>query len=378
MIRGDRALLWIVALLMVIGLICVYSAGSFHAFVKYGDVNHFLTHQAMRVLVGVGAFVLCLRLNLRVLERWAPAILAIACVMLLVVIAMGHMSNGATRWLRVGFLSLQPTDLARLSMVVFLAWWLKHRPIEERGFWKGMGLPMLFVLVVAALILKQPNLSSAGLLLLTSIGILVLAGAPWRYLAIPGGIVVAVASAALALHPYMMKRVNTFLGFILRGELDKQGAGYQLDQSLIAIGSGGLIGRGPGGSLQKFNFLPEAHTDFIFSITAEEWGLVGATVLFVLLALLVWRGLRIAARAKDPFHALLAGGITIQIGMYAVANLAVATGLAPTTGLPLPFISYGGSALMVNAAAIGLLYRVSTLNDEADALTRQRWSREAR
>ena len=378
MIRGDRALLVIVAMLTSIGLVCVYSAGSFHAFVKYGDANHFLIRQFMRVLVGVGAFLLCLKLNLRTLERFAPALLAVASALLVVVFVMGHMSNGATRWLRMGVLSLQPTDLARLAMVVFLAWWLKRNPIEERGFWKGMGLPMVFVLVVAGLILKQPNLSSAGLLLLTSIGILVLAGAPWRYLAIPGGIIASVAAVAVALHPYMQKRVDTFLGFILRGELDKQGAGYQLDQSLIAIGSGGLLGRGPGGSLQKFNFLPEAHTDFIFSITAEEFGLIGVTVLFVLLALLLWRGLRIAARASDPFHALLAGGITIQLGMYAIANLAVATGLAPTTGLPLPFISYGGSALMVNAAAIGLLYRISTLNDEADALTRQRWSREAR
>jgi cell division protein FtsW len=154
---------------------------------------------------------------------------------------------------------------------------------------------------------------------------------------------------------------------------DARGAGWQLDQSLIAIGSGGWLGRGLGGGLQKYQFLPEAHTDFIFSIVGEETGFLGATLLIGLIALLLWRGMRAAARSSDPFAHLLAGGLTLQIGLYALANLCVATVLAPTTGLPLPFVSYGGSALLVNMAAVGLLYRVSAENDEREALTRQRW-----
>jgi len=163
---------------------------------------------------------------------------------------------------------------------------------------------------------------------------------------------------------------------VMGGDVDARGSGWQLDQSLIAIGSGGWVGRGIGGGLQKYLFLPEAHTDFIFSILAEELGFAGSTLLLVLFGLLVWRGMRVAARAAEPFATLLAAGLTLQIGLYALVNLAVATGLAPTTGLPLPFISYGGSALLANLAAAGLLYRISALNNLDEALARERWSRE--
>jgi cell division protein FtsW len=361
--------------LTAVGLVMVYSAGSFHAFVRYGDSNHFLRQQLVRTVLGVAALFACSRLSLRRLESLAPWLLGAACLLLAMVVAIGHMSNGATRWLRVGFMSVQPTDLGRLAAVVFLAWWLKRRPIAELGFWRGMLPPLLMLALVAGLILKQPNLSSAGLLLLTGFVMLFLAGAPLRFLGAPLAAGAAIVALALATHPYMMTRMRTFIGFALGGQFDHRGSGWQLDQSLIAIGSGGVLGRGLGGGMQKFLYLPEAHTDFIFSILAEELGLIGVTLLFVLLGLLVWRGLRAAARSSEPFACLLAGGLSVQIGLYAVANLAVATGFAPTTGLPLPFISYGGSALMVNLAAVGLLYRVSALNGDEDALVKQRWSR---
>ena len=178
---------------------------------------------------------------------------------------------------------------------------------------------------------------------------------------------------ALITHPYQMKRVASFAAMLMNGALDPRGSGWQLDQSLIAIGSGGWFGRGLGGGHQKYLFLPEAHTDFIFSILAEELGFLGATALLVLLALYLWRAMRAAARASDPFAYLLAGGLALQIGLYALVNLAVATGLAPTTGLPLPFVSYGGSALMANLAAAGVLYRVSATVGEREALARQRF-----
>jgi len=375
--RGDRWLVGLALLLTAVGLVMVYSAGSFHAFVRYGDTNYFLRQQLVRTAMGVAVLFACTRISLRRLELLAPWLLAGACVLLALVVAVGHMSNGATRWLRLGFLSLQPTDLGRFAAVVFLAWWLKRRPVAELGFWRGMVPPLLVLGLVAVLILKQPNLSSAALLLATGFLMLFLSGAPIRYLAAPLAGGAAIVAVALATHPYMMTRVKTFVGFVLGGTLDHRGAGWQLDQSLIAIGSGGLLGRGLGGGLQKLLYLPEAHTDFIFSIVAEELGLWGVTLLLVAIGLFLWRGLRAAARASEPFACLLAGGLTLQIGCYALANLAVATGLAPTTGLPLPFVSYGGSALLVNLAAAGLLYRVSTLNGDEDALARQRWSREA-
>jgi cell division protein FtsW len=375
--RGDRWLVGLALLLTAVGLVMVYSAGSFHAFVRYGDTNYFLRQQLVRTVMGVLVLFACTRVSLRRLELLAPWLLAGACALLAMVVVVGHMSNGATRWLRLGFLSLQPTDLGRFAAVVFLAWWLKRRPVAELGFWRGMVPPLVVLGVVALLILKQPNLSSAALLLGTGFLMLFLSGAPLRYLAAPLAAGVAIVGVALATHPYMMTRVHTFVGFVFGGTLDHRGAGWQLDQSLIAIGSGGVFGRGLGGGLQKLLYLPEAHTDFIFSIVAEELGLWGVTLLLAAIGLFLWRGLRAAARASEPFACLLAGGLSIQIGCYAVANLAVATGLAPTTGLPLPFVSYGGSALLVNLAAAGLLYRVSTLNGEEDALARQRWSREA-
>lgn len=372
--RGDRWLIVLAALLTCVGLVMVYSAGSFMAFMKYGDRDYFLRQQLIRTALGALVFFACTRLDLRLLERLAPWFFAVATGLLGLVVVMGHMSNGATRWLRFGFASLQPTDIGRLAAVVFLAWYLKRRPIETHGFWKGLVPPLVFVALLAGLILKQPNLSSAGLLVATGFVMLFLAGARVRHLLIPIGAGAAAVALALATHPYMMTRVRTFLGFVTGGELDTRGTGYQLNQSLIAIGSGGLFGRGLGGGMQKLEFLPEAHTDFIFSIIAEELGLLGVTALFLMFALFLWRGLRVAARATDPFTSLLAGGLTAQIGLYALANLAVATGLAPTTGLPLPFVSYGGSALLVNLAAAGLLFRISVANGDAEAVTRQRWS----
>jgi cell division protein FtsW len=376
--RGDRWLLALALVLTTAGLVMVYSSGSFYAFVHYHDENYFLRQQLIRTVLGVGVLFGCARfVNLRKLESWAPTLLGITAVLLVFVVVMGHMSKGATRWLRVGFMSLQPTDLARLATVLFLAWWLKRRPVGELGFWRGLMPPLLVTGCVAGLILKQPNLSSAGLLIMTGFMMLFLSGAPIRYLLAPVGAGIGFVALALATHPYQMGRMTTFLAFLFNGQVDAREAGWQLNQSLIAIGSGGLFGRGLGAGMQKLLFLPEAHTDFIFSIIAEELGLLGSTALLVVLGLFLWRGMRVAARCSEPFTALVAGGLTVQIGLYALANLAVATGLAPTTGLPLPFVSYGGSALLVNLAAVGILYRISALNGETEALTRQKWSREA-
>jgi cell division protein FtsW len=374
--RGDRWLLVLPLVLTALGVVMVYSSSAILGITRYQDPNYFFTRQLVRAGLGIVALLVFARLDLRRLESWAPGILIVALALLLVVAGLGHMVKGATRWLRLGFLSLQPTDVGRFAAVLFLAWWLKRRPPAEYGLVRGVLPPLGVVAVLAGLILIQPNLSSAALLGLTGFGMIFLAGAPIASLAIPVGAGLAVGVVMLKTHPYEMVRVTTFLRFVITGELDTRGAGWQLDQSLIAIGSGGWLGRGLGSGLQKYLFLPEAHTDFIFSILAEELGFLGATMLFAAFGLLLWRGMRTAARAKDPFRFLLAGGLTLQIGLYALVNLAVATGLAPTTGLPLPFVSYGGSALLANLAAAGLLFRISAANESREALVRQRWSRE--
>ncbi len=376
--RGDRWLILVPLALTALGVVMVYSSSAILGITRFQDPNYFLSKQLFRALLGVAVLFAASRIDLRRLEAFAPLLLAIAAGLLVLVVLSGHMSNGATRWLRFGFLTLQPTDVGRLTAVVFLAWWLKRRPPAEHGFARGLLPPIVIVGTLAGLILLQPNLSSAALLGLTGFAMVFLSGARLGYLAVPVVAGAAAIAVALETHPYMMGRLESFLRFALTGELESRGAGWQLDQSLIAIGSGGWFGRGLGGGLQKYLFLPEAHTDFIFSILAEELGFLGATLLLVLITLLAWRGMRVTARATDPFHGLLAGGLTLQIGLYALANLAVATGLAPTTGLPLPFVSYGGSALLANLAAAGLLYRISVINGQRDALARERWSREGR
>ena len=372
--RGDRWLLVLPLVLTAIGLIMVFSASSMLGIQRYHDPNHYLFQQLIRVALGLVAMVLCTRIDLRRLEAMAPWLLGISIPMLLIVAVAGHVSNGAARWIRMGTVTFQPTDLARLGTVVFLAWWLKRRPPGDLGFRRGVLPPLGVAVLMAGLILAQPNLSSAGLLAFTCFMMVFLAGARVLHLAAPLGAGAVAVAGALLTHPYQMERVKTFMGFLSGGEVNEQGSGYQLTQSLIAIGSGGWAGRGLGQGLQKNLYLPEPHTDFIFSVLAEELGLIGVTVLLILFAWLIWRGLRATARARDEFAHLLAGGLTLQIGLYAAVNLAVATGLAPTTGLPLPFVSYGGSALLANLAAAGLLYRVSSVNDVRESLERSRWS----
>jgi cell division protein FtsW len=375
--RGDRALLLLPLALTAVGVVMVYSSSAILGITRFQDPDYFFFRQLLRALLGVMTMVACTRLRLRLLEALAPWLLAGAAALLAAVVVAGHVSNGAARWLKLGLFTMQPTDLARLAVVVFVAWWLKRNPPGELGFWKGAGPALLVVGGFSGLILLQPNLSSAALLGIGGLTVIFLAGARPLHLLLPVGGGVAAAVVALATHPYQMKRVASFTSFLFHGTVDSKGAGWQLDQSLIAIGSGGWFGRGLGGGLQKYLFLPEAHTDFIFSILGEELGFLGGTLLLALLGLYLWRCLRASARATDPFAALLAAGLTVQIGLYAVVNLAVATGLAPTTGLPLPFVSYGGSALLANLAAAGLLYRISAGNDEREALAKQRWSQRA-
>jgi cell division protein FtsW len=374
--RGDRWLVVLPLMLTAIGLVMVYSSSAILGITRYQDPDYFFMKQLQRVVLGIVVFALVAwKADLKLLERRAGALLAIAVCLLVAVIVVGQVSNGAKRWLIGGM--VQPTDVARLALVIFLAAWLKRRPPGELGFVRGLLPPLGIAGAIAGLILLQPNLSSASLVGATAFAMLFLARTPLLHLGAPVAAGAAAAAVAIALHPYMMKRVETFGRFLSTGDLNRMGSGYQLDQSLIAIGSGGWLGRGLGAGLQKYNFLPEAHTDFIYSILAEELGFLGSTLLIVLFVLLVWRGLRVAAQAQEPFHALLAGGITVQLALYALANLSVATGLAPTTGLPLPFVSYGGSALLVNLAAAGLLYRISVVNGAGPASTRRRWEAES-
>jgi cell division protein FtsW len=300
---------------------------------------------------------LALRTDYRRLEKFVLPFLGLSVLLLVLVLlpGLGVSVNGSRRWLRLGPLSFQPAELAKLALVVYLAAFLARKRDELGEFWRGMVPPLAVGGTLAALVLAQPDLGSCLTLLVLTVGLLFLAGAPTRSLALLVGPALSLAALAVWLAPYRMRRVFAFLD----PWQDPRGSGFQIIQSWLALGGGGLTGRGIGESKQKLFYLPEAHTDFIFAVLGEELGFLGAAAVVVLFAVLVWRGLRIGIRAADPFGAYLALGITVLVATQTLVNLGVVTGMLPTKGLPLPFLSFGGSALLMTMLATGMLLNIS-------------------
>ena len=350
----DPWLFFTAAFLVLAGLFMVGSAAQYEAVRDSGGPAH-LMKQAVHIAVGgiaflIGLFVPYTRWN----QRWiALSAVGVSAVLLLVVLAMPPIA-GVHRWIRVGPASFQVSELAKLSVVMFLAVVLSRR--DHRLDEPPVVVSCLSVIgALAFLIYIEPDLGSACVLALIAGLMLYAAGLNWK--AVTGLVAAGAGAFALAvmISPYKLERIKTFLD----PEADTQGSGFQLMQSLIAVGSGGLTGVGPGQGQQKAFFLPEAHTDFIFSVIGEELGLVGTGVLLGAFMLLYWRGLRTALRAPDRFGFYLAFGITHLLVIQALMNMGVCLGLLPTTGLPLPLISYGGSSALMSMAALGLLLNVS-------------------
>ncbi len=356
-LRPDMWLFGTVVLLLSTGVVMVYSASAIVAADRFQDPSLFLRKQLFWALLGSAGLLAALRFDYRRLEalRWPILGVAGALLVLVLVPPVAQPINGTHRWLRLGPVSFQPAELAKLALVIFLAAWLARRGDQVEDFRRGL-LPALAVAGgFAVLVLAQPDLGNCLALILVTFALLFLAGGPVRHL---GGILAAglpLLAVAIWLAPYRMRRITTFLD----PWSDPRGSGFQIIQSWLALGSGGLLGRGIGESRQKLFYLPEAHTDFIFAVVGEEMGFVGAAALIGLFAVLVWRGLRIGLRAPDPFGAYLALGITLLIATQTLINLGVVTGLLPTKGLPLPFISSGGSALLVTMLGTGVLLNIS-------------------
>lgn len=365
--RPDRLLVWLPLALTAAGLVLVYSASSILGLTQHGDDFYYVVRQAMRAVLGVAAMVWLARVDYRRLGR-ISVLLFVATLGLLALMAVlggGDEVRGARRWIRFLGFGFQPGELARLFTILFLAWFVARRGDEVRSLWRGY-LPSLAVLGLACtLVALQPNLSSAAVLFLAGWTVLAFAGTRWTHLAGTAALGGVGFLAMIQHFDYQRERLVHHLQFLFTGKLDTLGSGWQLDQSLIALGSGGLFGRGFGRGLQKFLFLPDPHTDFILAIAGEEGGLLVTAAILFAYVLLLWRGYRTALRATDAFGSLLAAGITTQIGLYAFVNMGVATGLLPTTGLPLPFLSFGGSALVVNLAAMGILLNISRQTEEA-------------
>ena len=356
-LRPDTWLFGGAVVLLSVGVVMVYSASAIVAAERFHDPYFFLKKQVFWALLGALALWLALRLDYRRLEGLVVPLLLVAGVLLVLVLVppLGQAINGTRRWIRLGPVSFQPAELAKLALVVYLAAFLARRRDALGDFRRGLLPPLAVAGVLAALVLAQPDLGSCLTLVALTFALLFLAGGRVRHLALVLAPALPLLAVAVWAAPYRIRRVTTFLD----PWSDPRGSGFQIIQSWLAFGNGGLLGQGIGGSQQKLFYLPEAHTDFIFAIVGEELGLVGALAIVGLFVVLAWRGLRIGLRAPEPFGAYLALGITLLIATQAIVNLGVVTGLLPTKGLPLPFISFGGSALLVTMLATGVLLNIS-------------------
>jgi cell division protein FtsW len=353
----DAWLFGVAVVLLSIGVVMVYSASAIVAADRFHDPYFFLKKQLFWALLGAGCLWLMLRLDYRRLERWVLPLLVVAGALLVLVLIppIGQAINGTRRWIRLGPVSFQPAELAKLALVVYLAAFLARKRDALGDFRQGLLPPLAVAGAMAALVLAQPDLGNCLTLLALTFALLFLGGGRPGHL----GLVLTPALPLLALAiwaaPYRLRRITAFVD----PWSDPRGSGFQIIQSWLALGNGGILGQGIGGSKQKLFYLPESHTDFIFAILGEELGFVGAATIVGLFVVLVWRGLRIGLRAPEPFGAYLALGITVLIATQTLVNLGVVTGTLPTKGLPLPFLSFGGSALLVTMLSTGVLLNIS-------------------
>lgn len=350
----DRVLFVTVMLLLGLGLVMVYSASALNVELEGGAVHPFLK-QVLAAILGLVVMGVAMHMDLNQLaQRWVIYAIVIGTAVLLLATLQSGMRNDTHRWLYVGGLSIQTAELAKLALVGFLAYQIDRKRDRING--TSLLVPCgLLILLFAVLILLQPDFGTAGILVATAGLMLFLAGLAWRYIAAVALVSLPAVWILIMSVPYRRQRVLTFL----TPEADPLGSGFQVMQSLIAVGSGGVVGRGLGQSVQKLHFLPYAESDFIFSILSEELGLIGALAVVCLFAVFLWRGVRAGLHAPDTFGRFLAWGLTGMIVIQAAMNIGVVLALIPATGAPLPLMSNGGSSLVTTLTACGLVLNVS-------------------
>lgn len=377
----DWPLLFVLVSIALLGAVMIFSASMPFAEKNYGDAFHFINRQLVFLSAGIGLGIFLFRFSLDDWERYAPYLLGIALLMLLLVLVpgVGKSVNGSRRWIDLGIVSVQVSEAVKLAVIVYLASYLVRQGEKVQSQFGAFIRPLLLISFAGVLLLLEPDFGATVVIILTAMGMLFVGGAQFRqFVAL---IVFFGIAAALAvwLSPYRMRRMTSFLN----PWADPYNDGFQLSQSLIAIGSGSLNGVGLGSSVQKLFYLPESHTDFLFAVYAEETGLVGVVFLVVLFSFVVWRCLMIASRAVNVgnrFAGYVALGIGIWIGLQAFINMGVNMGILPTKGITLPLMSYGGSSLVVMCLTISLLFRVDheTRVLETRSLTRGKKSSVAR
>jgi cell division protein FtsW len=340
--------------LVAFGLVMVFSATSASAALGEGDPMRFLVKQGAYAVAGLVLVATLSRVDYHALRLLAPTLLVAALALCVAVLVVAPPVNGARRWFLLGPASFQPSEFAKLAVCVWVCAHLARRP-PPRTLGELLKPIGFVVLTFGGLILLQPDLGTTVALCVMVAGVLLVSGVPTRVLAVAGTLATIAGIAAIWLEPYRRARVFSFLD----PTQDPQGAGYQTLQAIIGIGSGGLAGTGLGEGVQKINFLPEAHTDMIYAVVGEELGLLGSAAVIGAFAAFAWAGFRVALACRDPFGKRLAAGITTLVCGQAAVNLAAVLGIAPLTGIPLPFVSYGGSSLVVLLAAVGVLLNIA-------------------
>lgn len=352
----DKVLFAITIALVMFGLVMIYSASAVLAMEKYGTPFYYAIRQGAWCLISIVGMIVAMNIHYR---KWNNRILIYSGIAISVLLLIGVLFTPAIanvhRWFRLGPVSIQPAELAKMPLIIFLAYHLARRQGQIESF-KLTILPALAVCgQLALLIILEPDLGTAIMFLGITIGLLFLAGMPLRYF-IGSAMVCLPAFYFLVMNvAYRRERVLSYIN----PEADAQDSGFQIIQSLIAVGTGGISGRGLANGIQKLFYLPEPHTDFIYAIVGEELGLIGAAGLVLAFGIFLWRALRVAWKAPDPFAQFLAAGVTIMIVLQALINISVVIGLLPTKGLPLPFVSAGGSSLLVNMIGVGILLNIS-------------------
>jgi cell division protein FtsW len=374
-VRFDPILLGAVMALVALGLVMVYSSSAIAAQDKLGDGLYFLKRQAVACAVGLVAMCGAMAVGYRRLARWAYPLLllSIALLVLVLVPGIGSSVGGARRWIHLPGFSLQPAEIAKIAWVIYLSFSLAKKREKVATFSVGLLPHVAIAGVLVLLCMGQPDFGSSVALLFMLFALLFAAGAKLSYLV--GSILLAIPIGyhAIASSPYRMKRILAFMD----PWAHRNDVGYQVAESLMSIGSGGVHGLGLGDGRQKLFFLPEAHTDFIFSIIGEELGFLGVALVVALFGIVIWRGIRASLAAPEPFGTYLGLGVTSLFGFHAVVNMCVAMGLLPTKGLTLPFISYGGTSLVVMMGAAGILLSISAASTQRESARQPRALRTA-
>lgn len=354
----DLPTLIAVLTLMVLSLGVVYSASATWAMQKFGESDRLLNSHALKILVGIAALFFGVTMDYRKYRKLTKLTLIGAVILLMLTLVLGGETKGAARWLRFGGFGLQPSELAKFALLFHLCTMIAIKQELVRDFKRGYLPMMIWIGTTSVLVLLQPNFSTGSMIILMSLVMLFVSRAKFSHLFFTAFSIVPLLIGYLVSAPYRMARIRSFLEGSAEGTTN-----YQLWQGIIGFGSGGLLGVGPGESRQRDLFLPESYGDFVFSIVGEEYGFVGTIFFLGLFLLIMLRGFKIAKYARDEYGRLLAIGITSTLSLYALVNAGVTLGLLPTTGLPMPFVSYGGSSLVFSCFAIGVLLNISAQTD---------------